>query len=79
MDSYSVLFKASAKEEIWSVPFPHRRRLVNRISRLKQEPRPPDCEDLGGKGRYRIAQDGWGVAYAVDDLARIIRIFRIAR
>ena len=76
--SYKVVLKASAKGELWNIPFPHRRRIVHRLVALQREPRPSGCEDLG-KGRWRLREAQWSVLYKVDEAARVVRVFRIGR
>jgi mRNA interferase RelE/StbE len=65
--SYSVFIKASAAKELETVPLRDRRRLVTRIGRLAEDPRPPGCEKLTGAERYRIRQGPWRVLYTIAD------------
>jgi mRNA-degrading endonuclease RelE of RelBE toxin-antitoxin system len=66
MASYSGSFKRSAEDDLRSVPFPFRRQIIQAIYRLKEEPRPPAAESLGGDV-YRLWVHGWPLIYEVDD------------
>jgi len=54
---YRVLIKPSAVKEIESISSKRdRRRIVSRIGKLAEDPRPATCEKLSGQEKYRIRQ-----------------------
>lgn len=80
MASYSVRIKTSAAKELDDVePRSVRVRIVSRIQRLEQNPRPHGSQKLAGRGeRYRLRQGPYRIVYSIDDESMIVEIFRIA-
>jgi len=78
MERYEVRIKASAIKEIEGVATrKDRRKVVNRIEALADNPRPPGCEKLSGREWYRVRQGWYRVVYAVDDAARIVLVVKV--
>ena len=75
--SYSVVVKRSAERELRAIPRPDLGRVVTRIRRLADDPRPPGSERLSGEDRYRIRRGDYRVVYAIDDEQRIVEVVRI--
>ena len=67
MARYSLRLKPSAAKEIEAIqPKAVRRRVVERIEALADDPRPPGCEKLSGQpDRYRVRQGVWRIVYAI--------------
>jgi mRNA interferase RelE/StbE len=56
-----------------------RRRIVDRIRALADDPRPPGCEKLAGRDdRLRVRQGDYRILYSVDDTERAVTVVRIA-
>ncbi len=77
MESYKVLIRRSAADELGRIPQKDLRRIVVRIEKLAAEPRPDGCEKLSGQERYRIRQGDYRVVYSIDDSTRTVEIFKI--
>ena len=78
MERYSLEIKRSAAREIERLPTKKDRRLVlDRVSRLSEDPRPAGCEKLAADTRYRVRQGPYRIVYEVDDAARVVRIVKI--
>ena len=78
MARYSLEIKRSAAREIDHLPTKKERRLVvNRITAVADEPRPPGSEKLVGGERYRVRQGHYRIVYEVDDAARIVRVVKV--
>ncbi|MDA2929599.1 type II toxin-antitoxin system RelE/ParE family toxin [Acidobacteria bacterium AH-259-O06] len=78
MARYKLLIKPSAVKEIEAIPYKKdRRRLVDRIKGLANDPRPPGGEKLSGQDRYRVRQGNYRIVCSVADQARIIRIVKV--
>jgi mRNA interferase RelE/StbE len=77
MESYKVLIRGSAVDELGRLPKKDLRRVVTRIQGLSAEPRPHGCEKLSAQERYRIRQGDYRVVYSVDDDARTVEIVKI--
>ena len=54
-----------------------RRRIVERITGLEDDPRPSGCEKLSGQDRYRLRQGHYRTVYSVEDQAQIVRVVKI--
>ena len=79
MAGYRLLIKPSAAKEIDALgQKKDRRRIVNRIGALADEPRPAGCEKLAGaEGRYRIRQGQFRIVYGVDDATRTVEVVKV--
>lgn len=77
MESYKILIRRSAADELGRIPKKDLRRVVARIEKLVVDPRPEGCEKLSGQERYRIRQGDYRIIYSVDDAVRTIEIVKI--
>lgn len=78
MARYSLEIKRSAAHEVEALPTKKDRRLVvDRISTLGDDPRPPGSEKLAGDDRYRVRQGLYRIIYEIDDTARVVRIVKV--
>ena len=78
MAKYRILIKPSALKEIEAIsPKKDRQRLVGRISKLADNPRPPGCEKLSGQDKYRIRQGRYRIVYAIEDQDLIIYVVKV--
>jgi mRNA interferase RelE/StbE len=65
---YSVLIKRSAVKEIEAIPHKkERQRIIRRIGRLANDPRPAGSGKLSGHDRYRIRQGAYRNVYSIND------------
>ena len=78
MARYRILIKPSAVKEIEAISQKKdRQRLVDRISRLADNPRPPRSEKLSGQDKYRIRQGRYRVVYSIQDQDLIIYVVKV--
>ena len=77
MAGYSVGIKRSAAKELEELPLRVRRRVVDRISTLANDPRPRGCEKLSGEEKYRVRQGNLRIVYEVDDRLSAVTIVKI--
>ena len=79
MAEYKLRIKPSAAKEIEAIgPRQDRQRIVSRIQALGKEPRPAGCEKLAGvSALYRIRQGKYRVIYAVNDVQRLVEVFKV--
>jgi mRNA interferase RelE/StbE len=77
--AYRLLIKASAGRELERLGTKSdRRRVVERIQALAEDPRPHGSEKLAGYAdRYRIRQGNFRVVYLIDDQRREVTIFKV--
>ena len=76
--TYSVLIKRSAEKEIARLPLVLRRRVIDRIAGLAEEPRPPGCAKLSGQDKYRLRQGAYRIVYTIDDDIVTVVVVRVA-
>ena len=79
MASYSLAIKKSAARDLETVPGKKdRQRIVARIERLAENPRPPGVEKLSGTAdKYRVRQGDYRVVYELDEKAGSVLIVKI--
>lgn len=77
MASYKVIILPAAETEFRAVPFPFRRQLNQRLVRLKENPRPPDCQRLSEDEDYRLEVHGWIVLYSVDEGSTTVTLWAV--
>lgn len=78
MAGYKIFFKISAEKELAAVPKKELRRVLHRIEKLAEDPRPPVCEKLTGQDRYRIRQGRYRIVYCIQDKELIVIVVKIA-
>ncbi len=75
--SYDLRIKLSAVKELKALQETDRRRVVDRVQALAEDPRPRGCEKLTGGSRYRVRQGSHRILYEVDDEAQIVTVVKI--
>jgi mRNA interferase RelE/StbE len=75
---YKVLIKPSAVKEIERISRKaDRQRIVDRISALANDPRPPGSRKLSGLERYRLRQGPYRIIYAIEDDVLVVYVVKI--
>ena len=78
MARYKILIKASAAKEIERLPArKDRRRVVDRIRSLADDPRPRGCEKLSGQERYRVRQGNYRIIYSIADDILTVHVVKV--
>ena len=78
MGRYSVSIKPSAVKEIEAISTKKdRRRVIQRIRRLADEPRPPGCQKLSGRDRYRLRHGRHRIIYSVHDEELVVYVVKV--
>jgi mRNA interferase RelE/StbE len=77
--NYRLLLKASAAKEIEKVGSKSdRRRIIEKIGGLGNNPRAQGAEKLAGfDDRYRVRQGDYRVVYLIDDAAMSVTIYKV--
>lgn len=79
MARYSLRIKKSAAKELQRIATrADRQRIIDRIEKLADEPRPPGAKKLSGSERYRIRQGRYRILYTIEDKELIVYVIRIA-
>jgi len=75
---YRILIKPSAAKEIEGIPLKRdRQRIVERISKLAENPRPPGCEKLSGQNKYRVRQGRYRIVYSIEDQDLVVYVVKV--
>jgi mRNA interferase RelE/StbE len=76
---YRLLLKASAAKEIERVGSKSdRRRIIEKIGGLAENPRVHGAEKLAGyEDRYRVRQGDYRIVYLIDDKALDVTVFKV--
>ena len=78
MARFEILIKRSAAKEIEAISRKKdRQRMVRKIRQLTQDPRPPGCQKLSGRDRYRIRQGPYRIVYSVEDNRLIVYVVKV--
>jgi mRNA interferase RelE/StbE len=75
---YRLLIKPSAVKEIEAIPLKRdRRRLVERINKLADDPRPFGSEKISGQEKYRVRQGRYRILYAIEDQDLVVQVVKV--
>ena len=78
MAKYSIFIKPSAVKELEAIPVKKdRRRIVERIRKLAEDPRPVGCKKLSGQDRYRIRQGRYRILYSIEDQDLVVSVVKV--
>ena len=78
MAKYRLLIKPSAVKEIEAIPLKRdRRRLVERISKLAEDPRPFGSEKISGQDKYRVRQGRYAIIYSIEDHDLVVQVVKV--
>ena len=77
MAAYKVFFKRSVEKDLETIPKKDLKKIIRRIGRLAENPRPQGCEKLTGQERYRLRQGHYRVAYSVQDNELTIWVVKV--
>ena len=78
MARFDVLIKPSAVKEIEAIASKKdRRRVVIKIHRLADQPRPPGCRKLAAGDRYRIRVGVYRILYVIKDKQLIVFVVKV--
>jgi mRNA interferase RelE/StbE len=76
---YRLFIKPSAVKDIEAIPTKQdRRRVVERIESLADDPRPTRCQKLSGADKYRVRQGRYRILYAIRDDQLVVTVVRVA-
>ena len=78
MARYRLLIKPSAVKEIEAIPLKRdRQRVVERISKLAENPRPSGGEKISGQEKYRVRQGRYRILYAIEDQDLLVQVVKV--
>ena len=78
MARYRLLIKPSAVKDIEAIPLKRdRQRVVERISKLAEDPRPSGSEKISGQDKYRVRQGRYRILYTIEDQDLIVQVVKV--
>ena len=78
MARYRLLIKPSAVKDIEATPLKRdRQRVVERISKLAEDPRPSGSEKISGQDKYRVRQGRYRILYAIEDQDLLVQAVKV--
>lgn len=73
-----LLIKPSAVKDLEAFPSKRdRQRLVERLLKLADNPRPAGCEKLSGQNKYRVSQGRYRILYAIEDENLLVYVVKV--
>ena len=79
MARYSIFIKPSAVKELEAIPLKKdRQRIVARIRKLAEDPRPVGYQKLSGQDKYRIRQGRYQILYSIEDRDLALYVVKVA-
>jgi mRNA interferase RelE/StbE len=78
MASYRLVFKAAVAKDLRRIPRQDVARILERIDRLADDPRPAGCEKLSGLERYRVRQGVYRIVYEIEDDRLVVMVVKVA-
>jgi mRNA interferase RelE/StbE len=73
-----LLIKPSAVKDIEAIPLKRdRQRLVERISKLAEDPRPSGSEKISGQDKYRVRPGRYRILYVIEDQDLIVQVVKV--
>ncbi len=73
-----LLIKPSAVKDIEAIPLKRdRQRVVERISKLAENPRPSGSEKISGQDKYRVRQGRYRILYAIEDQDLLVQVVKV--
>ena len=67
MAVFEILFKESVWKDLRKAPKTYLKKILSRIEKLKDDPRPIGCEKLSGQELYRVRQGKYRIVYSIQD------------
>ena len=67
MAKYELQVRPSVAKDVERIPTADLQRILEKIERLKDDPRPAGCVRLSGQEYYRIRQGDYRIIYEIHD------------
>lgn len=77
MAEYEIYFKESVWKELRKVPKNDLKKILSRIEKLGDDPRPMYCEKLTGHELYRVRQGNYRIVYSIQDNELTVWIIKV--
>lgn len=77
MAEYEIFFKESVWKDLKKVPKNNLKKILSRIDKLKDNPRPIGCEKLTGQELYRVRQGKYRIVYSIQDNELTVWVIKV--
>lgn len=77
MAEYEILFKESVWKDLKKVSKSDLRRILSRVEKLGDDPRPMGCEKLTGEELYRVRQGNYRIVYSIQDNELTVWVIKV--
>lgn len=77
MAEYKIYFRQSVLKDLAKIPKRELQRIIKRIEKLADDPRPRGCEKISGQDRFRIRQGSYRIVYSIQDDELTIWVVKI--
>lgn len=79
MARYRLLIKPSAVKDLEAIPLKRdRQRVIERISKLAEDPRPFGAEKISGQDKYRLRQGRYRILYSIEPQNLLVFVVKVA-
>ena len=78
MALYRLLLKTSAKKELRKIPKKDSLKILNKIEKLAENPRPEGATKLSYHEKYRLRQGNYRIIYSIEDKELIVWVVKVA-
>ncbi|MCK5786268.1 MAG: type II toxin-antitoxin system RelE/ParE family toxin [Candidatus Sabulitectum sp.] len=77
MGSYRIFFKRSVSKDLCKISGKEVKRIMLTISKLAENPRPPQAKKLSGMERYRLRKGSYRILYSIEETKLVICVVKI--
>ena len=77
MAEYEILFKESVWKDLKKIPNNDLKRILSRVEKLGDDPRPMGYEKLTGEELYRVRQGNYRIVYSIQDNELTVWIIKV--
>lgn len=77
MAEYEIFFKESVWKDLRKIPKSDLKKILSRIKKLGEDPRPTGCEKLTGGELYRIRQGSYRLVYSIQDNKLTVWVIKV--
>ena len=77
MARYELRVRPSVAKDLRGIPKADVKRILTRIESLRDDPRAPGCEKLGGAELYRVRQGVDRIVYEIHDECVMVEVIRV--
>lgn len=77
MARYELRVRPSVAKDLRGIPKADVKRILARMQALRDDPRAPGCEKLGGAELYRVRQGVYRIVYEILDECIVVEVIRV--